>query len=127
MGTEQNYTTRKQIMWGLVLIGLGVIFLLDRMDILDASSVWHYWPLLLVVVGINQTIGYPSAREFRNGLWTIFVGLWLFAVFEGLFGLTFRNSWPLFLLMAGAQLILAPVLARRFSDATPESREKDHA
>lgn len=127
MGTEQNYTTRKQIMWGLVLIGLGVIFLLDRMDILDASSVWHYWPLLLVVVGINQTIGYPSAREFRNGLWTIFVGLWLFAVFEGLFGLTFRNSWPLFLLMAGAQLILAPVLARRFSDTTPESREKDHA
>ena len=127
MGTEHSYTTRKQMMWGLVLIGLGLIFLLDRMDILDASSVWHYWPLLLVVVGINQTIGYPSAREFRNGLWTIFVGLWLFAVFEGLFGLTFRNSWPLFRLMAGVQLVLAPVLARRLSDTTPESKEKDHA
>lgn len=127
MSSENNYTTRKQMMWGLVLIALGTIFLLDRMDILDASSVWHYWPLMLVVVGINQTIGYPSAREFKGGLWMIFIGLWLFAVFEGMFGLTFRNSWPLFLLMAGVQLVLAPLIARRFSDLPPESKEKDHA
>jgi uncharacterized membrane protein HdeD (DUF308 family) len=127
MSTEHSYTTRKQMMWGLVLIALGTIFLLDRMDILDAASVWHYWPLLLVVVGINQTIGYPSAREFKGGLWTIFIGLWLFAVFEELFGLTFRNSWPLFLLMAGVQLVLAPVIARRLSDPAPASKEKDHA
>ena len=123
MSTENSYRTRKQMMWGLVLIALGTIFLLDRMDFFDASTVWHYWPLLLVVVGINQTIGYPSAREFRSGLWMIFIGLWLFAVFEGMFGLTFRNSWPLVLLMAGAELVLAPFIARRF----PQSKEKDHA
>ena len=123
MGTEHSYTTRKQIMWGLVLIALGVIFLLDRMDIVEAETLWHYWPLLMVVAGINQTIGYPSARQFRNGLWTIFTGLWLFAVFENLFGLTFRNSWPLFLLMAGVLMVLTPVFNRRF----PQSKEKDHA
>ena len=123
MSTDNSYTARKQLMWGLVLIAVGLVFLLDRMNIVDASTLWHYWPLLLVVVGINQTIGYPSAREFRSGLWLIFVGLWLFAVFENLFCLTFRNSWPLFLLMAGTQLVLAPVIARRF----PESKEKDHA
>ena len=127
MGTDNNYTARKQMMWGLVLIGVGLIFLLDRMDILDASSVWHYWPLLLVVVGINQTIGYPSANEFKTGLWTIFIGLWLFAVFEGLFGLTFRNSWPLVLLMAGVQLVLAPLIARRFPESNRNLKEKDHA
>ncbi|THC42552.1 LiaI-LiaF-like domain-containing protein [Massilia sp. Mn16-1_5] len=123
MSTERSYTARKQLMWGLVLIGLGVIFLLDRADLVDASTFWHYWPLLLVVAGINQTIGYPSAREFRSGLWTIFIGLWLFAVFEELFGLTFGNSWPLFLLMAGLQLVLAPLISRRF----PATKEKDHA
>jgi hypothetical protein len=122
MGTEHSYTTRKQIMWGLVLIALGVIFLLDRMDIVEAETLWHYWPLLLVVAGINQTIGYPSAHQFRNGLWTIFTGLWLFAVFENLFGLTFRNSWPLFLLMGGVLMVLTPVFNRRF----PQSKEKDH-
>jgi len=123
MGTENNsYRQRKQMMWGLVLIAVGVAFLLDRMDIADISTLWHYWPLLLVVAGINQTVGYPSAREFTSGLWTVFIGLWLFAVFEGLLGLTFRNSWPLFILMWGLQLVLEPVIARRFAS----NKEKDH-
>ncbi|HBF50165.1 MAG TPA: hypothetical protein DDX04_07100 [Massilia sp.] len=123
MGTENNsYRQRKQMMWGLVLIAVGVAFLLDRMDVLDIATLWHYWPLLLVVAGINQTIGYPSAREFTSGLWTVFIGLWLFAVFEGLLGLTFRNSWPLFILMWGLQLVLEPVIARRFAS----NKEKDH-
>jgi len=123
MGTENNsYRQRKQMMWGLVLIAVGVAFLLDRMDVLDIATPWHYWPLLLVVAGINQTIGYPSAREFTSGLWTVFIGLWLFAVFEGLLGLTFRNSWPLFILMWGLQLVLEPVIARRFAS----NKEKDH-
>ncbi|MEW6373365.1 MAG: DUF5668 domain-containing protein [Pseudomonadota bacterium] len=120
MGTENSYRQRKQMMWGLVLIVVGLVFLLDRMGIADADELWHYWPLLLVVAGINQTIGYPSAKEFTNGLWLVFIGLWLFAVFEGLLGLTFRNSWPLFILMWGLQLVLGPVIARRFP------KEKDH-
>ncbi|HBZ06496.1 MAG TPA: hypothetical protein DEP03_08995 [Massilia sp.] len=123
MSSENSYRQRKQMMWGLVLILVGLVFLLDRMNVLDASELWHYWPLLLVVAGINQTIGYPSAKEFTNGLWMVFVGLWLFAVFEGFLGLTFRNSWPLFILMWGLQLVLGPVIARRF----PSTREKDHA
>jgi hypothetical protein len=123
MSTENSYRQRKQMMWGLVLIVVGLVFLLDRMNVLDASDIWHYWPLLLVVAGINQTIGYPSAKEFTNGLWLVFIGFWLFAVSEGFLGLTFRNSWPLFILMWGVQLVLGPVIARRF----PSTREKDHA
>ena len=86
MNIENSYAARKQVMWGLVLIAVGVIFLLDRMDLVDVRSLWHYWPLLIVAAGINQTIGYPSAREFCSGLWTVFIGLWLFAVFEGFLG-----------------------------------------
>jgi hypothetical protein len=123
MNTENSSAARKQIMWGLVLIAVGVIFLLDRMDLVDVRGLWHYWPLLLVAAGINQTIGYPSAREFSNGLWIVFIGLWLFAVFEGFFGLSFRNSWPLFLLMWGLQMVFAPAIRRRF----PQSKENDHA
>jgi hypothetical protein len=123
MNTQHNYAARKQVMWGLVLIAVGVIFLLDRMGIADLRELWHYWPLLIVAAGINQTIGYPSAREFSNGLWTVFIGLWLFAVFEGMLGLSFRNSWPLFLLMAGLQMVLRPVIDRRF----PHPKENDRA
>ena len=61
MSTENSYRQRKQMMWGLVLFVAGLAFLLDRMGIAAADELSHYWPLLLVVVGINQTLGNLSA------------------------------------------------------------------
>jgi len=125
MNSEDAYRWRKQVLWGLALIVLGSVVLLDRMGHIDAQEYWHYAPLLLVVVGVSQTIGYPSPREFGNGLWTAFTGLWLFAVLENAFGLTFRNSWPLFILMWGVKLVLDPFIARRFNHNRLENqREK---
>jgi len=114
MNSEDAYRWRKQVLWGLALIVLGTVVLLDRLGHLDAQDYWHYAPLLLVIVGVSQTIGYPSPREFASGLWTVFTGLWLFAVLENAFGLTFRNSWPLFILMWGVKLVLDPFIARRY-------------
>lgn len=114
MQSEASYHLRRQVLWGLLLVGLGVAFLLDQMDILEIRSLWHYAPLLLVVIGINQTIGYPSGREFANGLWTVFIGLYLFAVLEGMFGLTFRNSWPLFIIISGITMAVRPIAERKF-------------
>ncbi|SFB84963.1 LiaI-LiaF-like domain-containing protein [Massilia yuzhufengensis] len=124
MNNVDAYSWRKQVVWGLLLIVVGSIVLLDRLYYIDAGSFWHYWPLLLVVVGINQTIGYPSPREFGNGLWTVFIGLWLFACFEHIFGLTFRNSWPLFILAAGVKMVAQPLIARRFALNNPEHRNE---
>jgi hypothetical protein len=114
MKSEASYHLRRQVLWGLLLVGLGVAFLLDQMDIIRITDLWHYAPLLLVVIGINQTIGYPNAREFSSGLWTVFIGLWLFAVFEGMWGLTFANSWPLFIIITGVTMAVRPIAERRF-------------
>jgi uncharacterized membrane protein YccC len=122
MDSEASYHLRRQVLWGLLLVGLGVGFLLDQMHIIEITEFWHYTPLLLVVVGINQTIGYPSAGEFSRGLWNVFIGLWLFAVLEGLFGLTWANSWPLLIIISGVTMAIRPIAARRFS----AQREQRH-
>ncbi|OON63431.1 hypothetical protein B0920_08670 [Massilia sp. KIM] len=124
MNSEESYRWRKQVVWGLIMILVGAVFLADRLGYMEAETLWHYWPLLLVLIGINQTIGYPTPREFGNGLWLVFIGLWLFAVFENLFGLTFRNSWPLFILVAGIKMVLDPFIARRLANHNPENRHE---
>lgn len=125
MHTEEAYRWRTQAVWGLMLIVVGSIILLDRLDYIDAGAYWRYAPLLLVVVGINQTIGYPSPREFGNGLWIVFIGLWLFACFEHIFGLTFRNSWPLFILAWGVKLVFQPLVARRFAQQSVQQHPEN--
>jgi hypothetical protein len=111
---HDSYRWRRQLLWGLLLVGLGTVIFLDQLGIADTESLWHYWPLVLVVIGINRTIGIPSAHDFAGGLWTVLVGIWLFATLEGRFGLTFWNSWPIFIIICGIKLAIEPIAARRF-------------
>jgi hypothetical protein len=115
VNTENSYEWRRQLLWGLVLIGVGVTIFLDQMDIIQVEGLWHYWPLLLVISGINKMIGYPTAKHFTSGLWTMFMGLWLFAVTEHEFGLTFGNSWPLPIIACGITMVLEPLIKKRFA------------
>ena len=123
MSTDNSYQWRKQLLWGLLLVGLGAAFFLDRAEVFELDELWHYWPLLMVVIGLNKMIGYPTARDFTDGLWTMLVGLWLFATFEGMYGLTFRNGWPFLLIAWGVKLILEPFIKQRFASNT-ESRHE---
>ncbi|WP_211172418.1 LiaF transmembrane domain-containing protein [Massilia forsythiae] len=126
MNSEASYHLRRQVLWGLLLVGLGVAFLLDQMNILAIESLWHYAPLLLVVIGINQTIGYPNGREFANGLWTAFMGIWLFAVLEDMFGLTFRNSWPIAIIIWGVTMAVRPIAERKFGKTGRRDRQRGY-
>ena len=124
-GHARPYHWRKQLMWGLLLVGLGGALLLDQLELVDIYDLWHYWPLILVVIGINKMIGYPTAADFTSGLWTMFIGLWLFANFEHMFGMTFRNSWPYLIIAWGITLILKPFIRERFAINAP-TRESSH-
>ncbi len=125
MNNIHSYHWRKQLMWGLLLIGLGGAFLLDQLGLVEIVELWHYWPLILVVIGINRMIGYPTAADFTGGLWTMFIGLWLFANFEHVFGLTFGNSWPYLIIACGITLILKPFIRERFAVNQP-AKESHH-
>lgn len=124
MSTKSSYEWRRQMMWGLLLIGFGTVVLLDRLGIYHADGLWHYAPLVLTVMGVNKMIGFPTAKDFTMGLWMVFVSLWLFAVFEHLFGLTFSNGWPVPVIFCGVTMILEPFIERRLAPGTEPSNEK---
>lgn len=49
----------EKIVWGLTLVFVGTILLLDNFGIINFywRSVWHFWPLILVLVGLNLVFG----------------------------------------------------------------------
>lgn len=124
MNSEKSYQLRRQLMWGLLMIGFGVMLLLEQMDILDIHSIWHYWPLVMVVYGINKMIGYPTAKHFTSGLWTMLLGLWLFAVINNEFGMTFWNSWPVPIIACGITMVIEPLIKNRFEASEEYKNEK---
>jgi hypothetical protein len=49
----------ERIVWGITLVFVGSILLLDNFDVIDFywRSVWHFWPLILILSGLNLVFG----------------------------------------------------------------------
>ncbi|SMC90929.1 LiaF transmembrane domain-containing protein [Pedobacter nyackensis] len=44
-----------RIMWGIVLLFIGGVLLLENFNVIDFywSSVWRFWPIFLIIAGVN--------------------------------------------------------------------------
>jgi membrane protein DedA with SNARE-associated domain len=42
------------LIWGVILIVVGIIFLLQQFDIDLFDQVWRFWPVILIVWGANK-------------------------------------------------------------------------
>lgn len=46
------------VFWGLVLMGLGVIFLLSNFEIIDYDRIFEFWPVIIIVIGLKMISDY---------------------------------------------------------------------
>lgn len=55
----------------VILIGIGVLFLLDTLDVIEFRNVGRFWPVLLIVAGAymlySRTVGASSAASPAQG------------------------------------------------------------
>lgn len=104
--TEVQQTCRnKNLTFGLVMILVGSIFLLDRMDYLDVSELWHYWPALIALSGAIKILSAKHLSHIIHGCVEIFIAFWLYASIEHLWGWSFYTSWPILLIAIGISTI----------------------
>jgi predicted membrane protein len=105
--TERKHQGR--IFWGLLLIVLGVIFLLDQMGRLDFGYlVGRYWPVVFILIGISILL----SNNFRNA------GSGIFFILFGAFFLLMRMRvldrtvwhyvWPLAIIAVGLWILVRP-------------------
>ena len=101
-----------RVVFGVAIIAVGVLLLLDRLDFVQLHSVWRAWPLFLVALGISHLIQGWGTHEVGSGAWLVLIGLWLLVGNYGVWGLGFGRSWPLLVIATGASMIVKAVLPR---------------
>jgi hypothetical protein len=117
---QHTYNWRRQMVWGLMLVAIGLAFFLDEAGILDMGTFWRqYWPLLMVAGGIVRSIGSANGQEFTRGLWSALAGAWLFLSLQGMFGLSLWNSWPVLIIITGITIALRPLAERHLNRPEP--------
>lgn len=91
---------------GLIVAGIGVLFLLHNLNIVRIRHVWNYWPLILIMIGFTKLIDSPHTNEKAGGAVTLIVGSIFLAVNLGLFSWQVWQFWPVVLIAIGVMMLL---------------------
>jgi hypothetical protein len=99
MKTANSWISPRLIV-GLALITFGLLFTLDNLDIVEASGVVDFWPVVLIAVGLLKLLqgGARIGGALLTGIGVLLLG-------DTLDLLRFRDFLPLFIVFAGVVLI----------------------
>jgi hypothetical protein len=128
----QNKLTKESIMehdkrhsyghlgMGLFLVIAGIALMMDKFDIFYAGQVWHYWPIIIITIGLGKLLDAQDTREYRKAFSTLFIGSWFLISELHLFGLDYHNSWPILLIGIGIGMLWKSAYSSQYRFA------KDH-
>jgi hypothetical protein len=94
-----------RLVWGLVVLTLGVLWTLDNLGQLDASQVVRWWPAVPLGWGVMLLTGAAGRKRAGPGwFWTILGGLAILRPL-GVASLDLFDFWPVLLILVGASLV----------------------
>ena len=93
-----------QVIAGVLLISLGLIFLAQRLDVISGLDISRLWPVILLVIGVGKFFGPRAEGQPRSGAWLMFLGVLFLAHTYRI--VTIDRSWPLFIVAGGISILL---------------------
>jgi hypothetical protein len=98
---------------GVVLLIVGLVFLLMNLGVFPIEDVREYWPMLLIVLGAGQALGFggrfsgglSAHRSFWGGMWMVMGGLLLAQNFGYVRGTGWQVFWPVMLIFLGLSFL----------------------
>jgi hypothetical protein len=125
MANDTNRATN-QVVLGLLVVGMGILFLLDNLDILNIRHAIGFWPLVFIVTGCAALLGNgPRSGNYMGGV-LIAVGVLMVLGRMGFFYISWGTLWPLVMIALGGLVLyrsLGPGRVTRAgaaADAGPE-------
>lgn len=54
------------VFWGVIILALGVIFLLANFELISYSTIWNFWPLVIIVIGGKLIYDYSTKKNGKE-------------------------------------------------------------
>jgi hypothetical protein len=113
--SRERHKRATAAVFGVLLIGLGVLFLLQNFGYIDAGHVEDWWPLILIGFGIASLIAPKDPGDSATGVAVAALGAFFLLRNFDVIHWRFHEIWPAFLVLAGISLIARSIAERRSS------------
>ena len=101
--------TSPGIVPGLIVAGLGVLFLLSNLEIVRIYSWWQLWPVVVIAIGATKLVDEPAHHQKAAGALMIVAGGFFLASTFGWLPWSVWALWPLALIGAGVVMLIRRV------------------
>jgi Domain of unknown function (DUF5668)/Cell wall-active antibiotics response 4TMS YvqF len=91
---------------GMIVVGLGVLFLLNNLHIVTVRNWWALWPVVLIAVGLTKLVDSPRHGDRTGGIVMVTIGGVFLANNLGWLSWEVWEWWPLLLIAAGLFMLL---------------------
>ena len=118
--TRERHKRATAAVFGVILIGLGAMFLLQNFGVVDAGTPADWWPLIIIGFGVSSLIAPKDAGDASAGLVGVAVGAFFLLRNFDVIDWRLRDVWPAFLVLAGISLIGRSIAERRRLPSPPD-------
>jgi predicted membrane protein len=101
-----------QLILGLAVIGIGILFLLDNLGFLEMRHVFHFWPTVFIIAGLAKLCDTRSTNGAVVGVMLVAVGVLMTLSRMGFFYFNWATMWPLVLIAVGVGVIYKSLIVR---------------
>lgn len=109
---------------GLFIVLFGMVLVLDRLDLMNATTVLRFWPVAVIAIGGVMLAQATEAAGRLNGTIVLVVGTYLLLYSLGIVQVGFwRLFWPFVLILIGSQMVLH-ALSPRVQPSGSESADR---
>lgn len=121
---DQKKIPAGKLVFGLVLLVIGVLTFLETIDVFDIGPLWSWWPLILIAIGGANEIDAIRNRKSDGSFILLGIGVWMLAATRGVFGLSYGEAMPLALVVVGLFVLLHAIID--VPGAETEKKENEH-
>jgi predicted membrane protein len=123
--SDHHHNNGGRIFWGLALVVIGALFLLDRLGMHDFGySISRYWPVIIMLVGLSILISSGFRRPLAG---VILIGIGVVFQLRELDILEYdvwHYIWPAVIILIGLSLLIRPRL-RHWNGQAPAISQAD--